>query len=200
MADDDLTPGHNANSLGQRPNSAVIRLATLDDLPEIGRLIEMSVWELQADDYTPEQMAGALGTVFGVDRQLIHDESYFVADLDGRIVGCGGWSRRQTLFGGDAVDGKNDDELLPGVDAARIRAFFVYPRFARQGIGSQIMRACEDAACAYGFTGLTLVATLTGEKLYLRHGFEVVERYSTALQNGGELPVVAMRKRLRAPA
>lgn len=175
-----------------------IRLATLDDVDEIGRLIELSVLGLQAGDYSPEQMAGALGSVFGVDRQLIRDGSYFVVERDGQIAGCGGWSRRQTLFGGDAVEGKNDAELLPGVDPARIRAFFVHPSFARQGIGSQIMTACEAAAKAHGFTDLTLVATLTGEPLYRRHGFEAVRRYATPLANGHELPMVEMRKPLGA--
>jgi N-acetylglutamate synthase-like GNAT family acetyltransferase len=178
------------------PETAGIRLATLDDADEIGRLIELSVLGLQAGDYSPEQMAGALGSVFGVDRQLIRDGSYFVVEREGRIIGCGGWSRRQTLFGGDAIAGKNDDELRPGVDAARIRAFFVHPDFARQGIGSQIMRASEEAAQAHGFTDLTLVATLTGEHLYLRHGFEAVRRYATPLSNGGELPMIEMRKYL----
>jgi GNAT superfamily N-acetyltransferase len=175
---------------------AAIRLATLDDAEAIARLIELSVRGLQADDYTAEQMTGALGTVFGVDRQLIRDGSYFVAERDDQMVGCGGWSWRQTLFGGDAVAGKNDDELRPGVDAARIRAFFVHPDFARRGIGSQIMRACEEAARAHGFTDLTLMATLTGVRLYLRHGFEAVERHASPLGNGAELPMVEMYKRL----
>ena len=178
------------------PGLATLRLASLDDVAEIERLIEMSVLALQAGDYTPAQMAGALGGVFGVDRQLIRDRSYFVADRDGRIVGCGGWSRRQTLFGSDAIEGKDDAELRPGIDAARIRAFFVHPGFARKGVGSQIMRACEDAARAHGFTSLTLVATLTGEKLYVRHGFTAVERTSAQLGNGEALPMIVIQKPL----
>ena len=180
----------------QGADAGSMRLATLDDVDEIARLIERSVLGLQAGDYSPEQMAGALGSVFGVDRQLIRDGSYFVVERDSLMIGCGGWSRRQTLFGGDAVEGKNDDELRPGVDAARIRAFFVHPDFARQGVGSRLMTACEAAAQAYGFTDLTLVATLTGEPLYVRHGFEAVRRYATPLTNGGELPMVEMRKHL----
>jgi GNAT superfamily N-acetyltransferase len=195
VADTDLTPA-DAGPVLPDPGLAVLRLATLDDVAEIERLIEMSVLALQAGDYTPAQMAGALGDVFGVDRQLIRDRSYFVADRGGRIVGCGGWSRRQTLFGSDAIEGKDDAELRPGIDAARIRAFFVHPGFARKGVGSQIMRACEDAARAHGFTSLTLVATLTGEKLYVRHGFTAVERYSTSLANGQTLPMIVMQKPL----
>jgi GNAT superfamily N-acetyltransferase len=196
VADNDPAPADEAVPIGQEPGFAALRLATLDDVTQIERLIEMSVLALQAGDYTPAQMAGALGAVFGVDRQLIRDRSYFVADHDGRIVGCGGWSRRQTPFGSDAIEGKNDDELRPGVDPARIRAFFVHPGFARKGVGSQLMRACEAAALAHGFTSLTLVATLTGEKLYVRHGFTAVERTSTPLGDGESLPMIVMRKTL----
>jgi GNAT superfamily N-acetyltransferase len=196
VADDDPTSANDAVPADPDAPFAVLRLAKLDDVAEIERLIEMSVLALQAGDYTPAQMAGALGGVFGVDRQLIRDRSYFVADRDGRIVGCGGWSRRQTLFGSDAVEGKDDAELRPGVDPARIRAFFVHPGFARKGVGSQMMRACEEAAHVHGFTSLTLVATLTGEKLYVRHGFTAVERYSTPLGNGETLPMIVMQKPL----
>ena len=195
MADDPISANPAVPSHPD-PGFAVLRLASLDDAAEIEQLIELSVLALQAGDYTPAQMAGALGGVFGVDRQLIRDRSYFVAERDGRIIGCGGWSRRQTLFGSDAIEGKDDAELRPGVDPVRIRAFFVHPGFARKGVGSQIMRACEDAAAANGFTSLTLVATLTGEKLYVRHGFEAVERYATPLANGERLPMIVMQKPL----
>jgi GNAT superfamily N-acetyltransferase len=175
-------------------SDAPIRLARLDDAAEIERLVERSVLALQAEDYSAEQMRGAIGTVFGVDRQLIRDGTYFVVEREGRIVGCGGWSRRRTLFGGDAIPGKDDSALVPGKDAARIRAFFVDPGCARQGIGSRIMRACEDAATAQGFTELELVATLAGERLYARHAFVAEERYVVPLACGLELPVVRMRK------
>jgi GNAT superfamily N-acetyltransferase len=176
-----------------------LRQATLDDIPVLERLIPASVRALQAGDYTAEQMEGALGTVFGVDTQLIRDGTYFVAEVGGRIVGCGGWSRRRTLFGSDGVPGKDDAWLDPRADAARIRAFFVDPAWARRGIGSRIMQACEAAAREMGFTRLELVATLTGEPLYCVHGFEAVERFEVPLRTGPGLPVVRMTKALDAP-
>lgn len=171
-----------------------IRAARLDDAPSLELLMRESVLALQARDYSREQMEGALGTVFGVDSQLIHDGTYFVVEREGCMVGCGGWSRRKTLFGGDAVEARTDDALMPGSDAARIRAFFIAPNHARQGIGSLLMQHCEQAAAAFGFHRLELVATLTGEKLYLRHGFTSVERYDVPLRNGSSLPVVKMLK------
>ena len=149
---------------------------------------------LQANDYTIEQREGALGTVFGVDRQLIRDCTYYVVEVGSEIVACGGWSRRQTLFGSDDIAGKNDDQLDPLQDAARIRAFFVDPAWVRRGIGGRILKMCEQAAGAHGFKRLELVATLTGEALYRTFGYEVVERYTIPLPNGFNLPVVHMAK------
>jgi GNAT superfamily N-acetyltransferase len=114
----------------------------------------------------------------------------------GRIVGCGGWSRRRTLYGGDAVAGKDDSALQPGVDAARIRAFFVAPECARQGIGGLLLAHCERAAQAYGFSELELAATLTGVALYRRYGFAGTEQEDVPLPGGLTLPVVRMRKTL----
>jgi GNAT superfamily N-acetyltransferase len=175
-----------------------LRLATLDDAEAIEALIQRSVRILQAPDYTEAQREGALGTVFGVDRQLIRDGTYLIAEQDGRMVACGGWSRRSAVFGADALHGGDTTEIRPGIDPARIRAFFVEPGFERQGIGSMIMRACEDAARAYGFLDLELAATVTGVALYARHGFSVVERFEAPLPNGHSLPVIRMRKTLRA--
>jgi GNAT superfamily N-acetyltransferase len=171
----------------------------MEDVPVLEALIQESVRTLQKNDYTVEQMEGALGGVFGIDRQLIRDGSYFVAEAGSEITGCGGWSRRKSLFGSDSLPDKDDGWLDPSVDAARIRAFFVHPGWARRGIGSQIMRACESAARAMGFSRLELVATLPGERLYLVHGFEAGERFAVPLPNGAELPVVRMTKTL-APA
>jgi len=117
-----------------------IRKARPEDVPVLQVLIPESVRALQAEHYSAEQMEGALGTVFGVDTQLISDGTYFIAEAEGNIVGCGGWSRRKTLFGSDHVAGKDDAWLDPGVDAARIRAFFIHPGWARRGISSQILR------------------------------------------------------------
>jgi GNAT superfamily N-acetyltransferase len=171
-----------------------VRAACLADVPILEGLIARAVMVLQAADYTAEQRRGALGTVFAVDRQLIRDQTYLVAERASNIVGCGGWSRRKTLFGGDAMAGKDDDELDPRRDAARIRAFFVDPDWSRRGIGGRILTACEAAGRGFGFTRFELVATLTGEPLYRAFGYEAVERFETTLPNGGRLPVVRMTK------
>ena len=171
-----------------------IRPARLDEAPALAALIVRSVRELQAADYTPEQLDGALGSVFGVDRQLINDGSYFIAEIDGALAGCGGWSRRRTLYGADAVADRDDAELTPGIDAARIRAFFVEPRFARGGVGAALLAACEAAATAYGFTELELGATLTGIPLYSRYGYRAVEHTEAPLPNGLSLAIVRMVK------
>lgn len=171
-----------------------IRPATAADIPILASLIERSVRTLQAGDYSPEQIEGALGSVFGVDRQLIADGAYLVAEADGVIVGCGGWSRRRTLFGAHAFVARDDSELDPATEPARIRAFFVEPAWARQGVGGAILAACEAAARAWGFTRLELAATLTGEPLYARYGYVAVERTETPLPNGASLPIVRMVK------
>lgn len=175
---------------------ATIRLATLDDVPVLQSLITESVMRLQAPDYSLEQREGALGTVFGVDRQLIIDGTYFAAEGDSRIVACGGWSRRRTLFGSDHSPAKDDNWLDPATEPARIRAFFVHPAWARRGLGSLMMRACESAAEQHGFLQLELASTLTGIPLYLAHGFSALDRFDVPLSNGGTLPVVRMRKTL----
>ncbi|MGC1302893.1 MAG: GNAT family N-acetyltransferase [Caulobacteraceae bacterium] len=177
-----------------------LRLARRADTATIAGLIERSVRALQAEDYSPAQIEGALGTVFGVDTRLIDDGAYFIAECGGEIVGCGGWSWRRTLFGGDAVAGKDDSLLTPGLDPARIRAFFVAPEFARRGVGSLILNACEAAARARGFRELELGATLTGERLYQRRGFSSAERISVELANGCSLPIVRMRKLIDQPS
>ncbi len=177
-----------------------IRIAKVADIPALNGLIEASVRALQASDYSPAQLDAALGSVFGVDRQLIADETYFVAEGDGRLIGGGGWSRRRTLFGADGVAGRDDSTLTPGLDAARIRAFFVHPDAARQGVGAAILAACEAAAAEAGFNALELGATLTGLPFYRRYGYEPVERRDAPLPGGDSLAIIAMRKRLGAVA
>lgn len=172
-----------------------LRLAAPIDIPAIAALIERSVHGLQAGDYDRAQREGALGSVFGVDRQLIADCTYFVAEADGALAGCGGWSRRATLYGSDDAAVRDATLLAPGHDAARIRAFFVDPAFARRGIGRAILEACEAAARAEGFTRLELMATLTGVALYEACGFTAVERGAAQLANGATLPLLRMTKR-----
>jgi len=173
------------------------RIATDADIPALETLIPLSVRALQAAHYSPAQMDAALGPVFGVDRQLIRDATYFVVKNAGRIVGCGGWSKRKTLYGGDRDRVGEDAPLNPRVDAARIRAFFVHPDWARLGIGRSILLHCEEAAIGAGFQHVELVATLTGEALYARFGYAVLERYEAPLDNGLGLPAVRMTKQLR---
>jgi GNAT superfamily N-acetyltransferase len=171
-----------------------LRLAREDDISAIERLIPLSVRSLQAAYYTPEQMEAALGPVFDVDRQLILDGTYFATDLEGQIIGCGGWSKRRSLFGGSAGRKADDRQLDPARDPARIRAFFVHPDFARQGIGRSILKACETAIIAAGFQKAELVATLAGEPLYAASGYLAVERYEISMDGGLGLPVVRMSK------
>lgn len=171
------------------------RLAEEKDIAFLERLISLSVYGLQAPFYSRAQMEGALGTVFAVDSQLIRDRTYFVAEDHHKIVGCGGWSRRKTRYGGDKSKENPEDALLdPKKDAARVRAFFVDPEYARRGIGSEIMRRCESAIVADGFTHAIIVATLPGEKLYERFGYSVIKRSEIPLPNRELLSVVEMAK------
>ena len=178
-----------------------VRKAEKADTARLRELIEVSVRELQAEDYSSAQMEGALETVFGVDSQLVEDGTYFVAEAresgasEWEIAGCGGWSKRKTLFGGDAWTGREDSLLDPQKDAAKIRAFFVHPDWARKGVGSRILGACEGAAKAAGFTRYEMGATLTGAKLFGARGYVEIGRIQVPLKNGAMLPVLRMEKR-----
>jgi GNAT superfamily N-acetyltransferase len=177
-----------------------VRKAVLADIPALENLIRESVLTLQAADYTPEQLHLALQRVFGVDTQLIEDGTYFAAEtvLEGApvIAGCGGWSKRKTLYGSDHCAGREDTLLDPDHDAAKIRAFFVHPSWARRGIGSRILEVCEAAAAAEGFRRLEMGATLTGVPLYLARGYVEGEHRQVPLVPGLSLPIVHMEKRL----
>jgi GNAT superfamily N-acetyltransferase len=192
-----------------------IRKAEVADAPVLTRLIEASVRELQTDDYTPAQMEGALQSVFGLDSRLIEDGTYLVAEartIDAVadtakitqeqdrgsawvIAGCGGWSKRKTLYGSDHWKGREDTLLDPKHDAAKIRAFFIHPAWARRGVGSKILEACESAAREAGFTSYEMGATLTGAKLFRAKGYVAVENIDVPLKNGLTLPVIHMAKR-----
>lgn len=174
-----------------------IRLATLDDVPVLETLIADSVRVLQAPDYTAEQREAALLKVYGVDTQLIRDGTYYAVEEECEIVACGGWSRRRTLFGGDHRAGREDVLLDPTTEPARIRAFFIRPGWERQGIGSIMMKTCEEAALGEGFIRLELASTLTGIALYTAHGFERQDEIAVPLEEGLTLPVVRMVKQLR---
>jgi GNAT superfamily N-acetyltransferase len=180
-----------------------IRRATPDDVPRLREIIDASVRGLQAADYSPAQIEGALQSVYGVDSQLIADGTYFVAEIadpagNTPIVACGGWSRRKTLYGGDQFAGREDSFLDPARDAAKIRAFFVHPQWARQGIGSLILDACEKAAIAAGFTRLEMGATLSGVAFYHAKGYAEIESQSVPLRNGERLAIVRMSKKAKS--
>ncbi|HTV16761.1 MAG TPA: GNAT family N-acetyltransferase [Acidobacteriaceae bacterium] len=173
------------------------RLAAAADAPRLQALIEASVRGLQAGDYSPSQIDQALGTWLGLDTRLIADGTYFAVepvDDPATLAACGGWSRRRTPFGSDHRPGRDDSLLDARVDAAKIRAFFVHPAWARQGIGSRILEMCEQAARAEGFTRFEMGATLTGIPLYRRHGYVEQEREELPLANGETLPIVRMVK------
>jgi GNAT superfamily N-acetyltransferase len=175
-----------------------IRKALPADVPRLREIIEASVRGLQAQDYSPAQIDGALASVYGVDSQLIADGTYFAAEeTDGenaQVVACGGWSKRKTLYGGDQFAGREDSLLDPQRDAAKIRAFFVHPDWARRGIGSLILEACENAALRAGFTRLEMGATLSGMAFYRAKGYSEVENQEVPLGNGERLRIVRMTK------
>jgi GNAT superfamily N-acetyltransferase len=175
-----------------------VRKAIATDVPRLREIIEASVRGLQANDYSPAQIEGALQSVYGVDSQLIADGTYLVAEdissPDSTIVACGGWSKRRTLYGGDQYPRREDSLLNPSCDAAKIRAFFVHPKYSRRGIGSMILHACEEAARAAGFTRLEMGATLSGVAFYQAKGYLEVENQSVPLCNGETLPIIRMTK------
>ncbi len=174
-----------------------LRSARQEDVPLLQQLIDASVRGLQAGDYTAVQIDLALKTVYGVDSQLIADGSYFVVETEGgEIVGCGGWSKRKTLYGGDQFGGREDSLLDPRRDAAKIRAFFVRPDYARHGIGSIILRACEDAARASGFRRMEMGATWSGVAFYEAKGYARMEELEVPLGGGEALPIVRMGKKV----
>ena len=148
-----------------------LRPATAADVPVLEALIAASARALGVGYYTPAETEAAISHVFGVDSALVADRSYFVAEADGVLAGCGGWSARRTLFGGDRFAAREDDRLDPATDAARIRAFFVAPTFARRGVGAVLLDGSEAAARSAGFTTGALMATLPGVPFYAVHGY-----------------------------
>jgi GNAT superfamily N-acetyltransferase len=170
------------------------RHATRADVPALQQLIDASVRGLQAGDYTPIQIEGALGVLLGVDTTLIDDQTYFIAESESILVGCGGWSMRKTLFGADRADGRENAFLDPLHDAAKIRAIFVHPAWARRGIGSRILEVCENAAIDAGFKRFEMGSTLTGVPLYKLKNYVELETIHVPLPNGAALPVVRMIK------
>lgn len=175
-----------------------LRLACDEDAPALERLIEHVTRTSLARCYSEAQLAVALGPVFGLDRQLIRDGTYFVVEDAGEIIACGGWSKRLAVYGGDRERTGADVELNPQTDAARVRAFFVHPAWERHGIGRALLEASESAIRAAGFMRVELAGTLAGEALYARHGYAVAERYDAPMPGGLTIAVVRMTKTLKA--
>ena len=174
----------------------IIRLATLDDRQAISELIAESARQLSREQYSDAQIEAAIATVFGVDSDLIADGTYFVAESLGVMVGCGGWSRRKTLFGGDQYASRDAGYLDPHSEPAKIRAFFIHPAHARKGIARAILSRCETEARAHGFWALELMATLPGIAFYRSCGFSQMGNYDLELTANLKLELVPMRKEL----
>ena len=173
-----------------------IRPATLADRDVLQDLIARSARGLSAADYRPEQVEGALQGAFGVDSQLINDGTYFVVEEAGVIVGCGGWSFRKTLFGGDKRRERDAAELDPGTEPAKIRAFFVDPAHARRGIGTMLLEKCEAEARLRGFSRVELMSTLPGIRLYSARGYAGVQQVQYEVSPGVAIEFLPMSKRL----
>jgi GNAT superfamily N-acetyltransferase len=174
---------------------ARFRRAALDDAPQIERLVELATRRLSNADYSEDQIEAALGTALGVDSQLLRDGTYFVAEVGSSLVACGGWSSRKTLFGSDGGGGREPELLDPARDGARIRAFFVHPDWARQGLGRRLLELCEAEARASGFRSAELMATLPGERLYQRCGYVAEPAIQHTLPGGTAIELVPMSKR-----
>ena len=179
--------------------SVAMRQATMDDAAEISALIDESVHGLCAADYSVRVIEAALKSAWGLDTQLLRDGTYYLLTLDGMVATCGGWSFRSTLFGSDAITTRDSSVLVPGRDAAHIRAFFVKPAFARRGLGSLLLTRCEMAAWHAGFRSLSLGATEPGRRLYRKHGYREGRPLNYDLGQGQMMEVVPMFKSLKSP-
>lgn len=173
-----------------------IRAALAGDIPALSDLIEQSVRALNAREYDQTQVETALRHMIGVDTQMIADGTYYVAEIDGEIAGCGGWSRRKQLYGrGQGEMGTDAHQFLdPQTEPAKVRAFFVHPRWERRGIGRLLLQTCEQAAARAGFATLELMATLTGAPLYAACGFARIEACDVPLPGGVNFPAIKMVK------
>jgi GNAT superfamily N-acetyltransferase len=170
------------------------RLATRADIPALAVLMNAAIGELQKPFLTEEQIASSRA-IMGLDTQLVDDGTYFIVEQNGLLAGCGGWSRRATLYGGDRSPGRDAALLDPTKDAARVRAMYTHPSFVRRGVGRLILALCEDAARGEGFTSVELMATMAGEPLYRACGYEAVEEIVDN-RGGAGVPLLRMRKAL----
>lgn len=171
------------------------RWACLDDVPALRALMFAAIEQLQSDVLDSNQVR-ASHAVMGLDTQLIEDGSYVIVEADGRIAGCGGWSRRTTLYGGDHSPGRDAALLSPATDAARIRAMYTHPDFVRRGVGRRVLDLCEGAAADHGFARVELMATLAGERLYSACGYVPIEHVQSPSIDGVRVPLIRMGKSL----
>jgi GNAT superfamily N-acetyltransferase len=172
-----------------------IRVANINEVESLNGLISISARELSQDLYSKQEIEGAIQYVFGVDTELVSDMTYFIIEKNGEIAGCGGWSKRKTLFGGNQFSKREEDVYLdPSKDAAKIRAFFIHPKFARQGLGSMLLKHCEQEASKNGFTQFEMMATLPGVKLYSTLAYKAVSDEVVILPNNIPLRFVRMIK------
>lgn len=176
----------------------VLRAAHLDDVPQLEEVIARSARELGGEHYTAEEIEGALRGTFGVDTQLIRDNTYFVAEHVGAIVGCGGWSFRSTFVGGDKLGTRTAERLDPETQPARIRAFFVDPTHSRTGIGRMLLTRCELEALKAGFSSLELMASLSSAHLYAAAGYVAELPREFDIGSGLTIKLVPMDKHLAA--
>ncbi|HSA57763.1 MAG TPA: GNAT family N-acetyltransferase [Gemmatimonadaceae bacterium] len=177
-----------------RQTSLRHRLARRDDLDALRSLMDAAISELQKPFLDHDQIASSR-MIMGLDTQLIDDGTYFLVEADGELAGCGGWSRRATLYGGDQTPGRSAALLDPATDAARVRAMYTHPRHTRKGVGRLILMLCEDAARSAGFRRVELMATMAGVPLYLASGYETHERVVDD-RGGVGVPLVRMSKAL----
>ncbi len=172
------------------------RIASLDDLDALREVMRRAIETLQDDFLTPEQVA-ASHKVMGLDAQLVTDRTYFIVESGGRIAGCGGWSWRSTLYGGDeSMVAREPRAIDPATEPARIRAMYTDPDFTRRGVGSLVLQLCEDAARDADFGSATMMATMAGVPLYRACGYAEAEPVTVALVDGVEVPLVRMERKL----
>lgn len=177
-----------------RDGALQARVARIDDLPALEALMDLAIAELLKPFLTDAEIASSRA-IMGLDSQLVRDGTYFVVEDNGALAGCGGWSRRATMYGGDVSPGRDPALLDPARDAARVRAMYTHPSFARRGVGRLILSCCENAARAEGFTRAELVATMAGLPLYLACGYKPVERFADG-RGGAPVPLARMTKAL----
>jgi N-acetylglutamate synthase-like GNAT family acetyltransferase len=175
----------------------IIRKATMEERDAIQQLIAESARKLSREHYNDAQIEAAIATVFGVDTSLIEDGTYYVVERDGQLAGCGGWSKRKTLFGGDQYSSRDTTYIDPETEPAKIRAFFVHPNHARKGVARALVSHCEDEARAQGFHALELLSTLPGIEFYKSCGFVETGNFHLDLTESVKLEFVPMRKELK---